>query len=325
MILLIKDNKKAIKLSKKYQVPCELTSFFAAEKLIDPIKNTRKYKQYEYKVKPDSSDDFSSAGLLKIKMVTGTEYLMCFEQHYTIEYVKTKIKEKLGIPEDQQRLIHEGRQLDDYQTLSDYGIKRGSTLRVIPRLRGGGLKSELRKIRMINLVRGGTSFADIWYKEEKVSDMLGKVSWRADEITPGLKLFYKGKQITGYDETLHECNVPENSIIEYSYLSDKDFIKTQHADGYWKEELLDDIEFTLDDIIQAINKKVKNKVSGKKKQVRVVLTWLGIKILEKYQKTKDEWILIAKKGKLFLESCGLNYEDLSFPSLDLSEFGTYKK
>ena len=179
---------------------------------------------------------------------------------------------------------------------------------------------------MKNLVRDRISYAWIWYKEEKISDMLGKVSWRADEITPGLKLFYKGKQITGYDKTLHECNVPENSTIEYSYMIDTDFIKTQHADGYWKKELLDDIEFTLADIIQAINQKVKNKVSNKEKQVRVVLTWLGIKILEeKYQKTRSEWVLIAKKGKLYLESCGLNYGDLSFPSLDLSEFGTYKK
>ena len=79
---------------------------------------------------------------------------MSFEEYDTIEYVKTKIKEKVGIPEDQMRLFNAGRQLEDGRTLSDYGIKRGSTLHIILRLRGGGLKSELRRIGMKNLVTG---------------------------------------------------------------------------------------------------------------------------------------------------------------------------
>ena len=189
---------------------------------------------------------------------------------------------------------------------------------------GGGWCSDYRQIQMKNSARNRASAPLFREKEDKISYMLGKVSQNAKEITPGLKLFYKGKQITDYDKTIDECKIQDGSTIEYSYLIDKDFIKAQHADGYWKKELLDGIEFTLDDIIQAINQKVKNKVSSQEKQVRVVLTWLGIKILEeKYQETSSEWVLIAEKGKLFLESCGLDYEDLSFPSLDLSEFGRY--
>ena len=156
--------------------------------------------------------------------------------------------------------------------------------------------------------------------------MLDKVYKDAGEVTPGLKLFFDRNQILDYDKTLLECGLLENSIIEYSYFVDMDYIQAQHAEGYWKKELLDYVDFSTDDIIQAITQKVRNKVPSQHKQFRAVLTWLGVRILEeKYQKTKDEWILIAQKGKQFLESCGLDYEDLSFPSLDLSEFGKYKK
>ncbi|GAW26796.1 putative integral membrane protein [Rosellinia necatrix] len=56
----------------------------------------------------------------------------------TVETVKSRIKEITNIPQDTQRLICHGRQLEDERTLMDYGIRWSAVLHLVLRLRGGG-------------------------------------------------------------------------------------------------------------------------------------------------------------------------------------------
>ncbi|XP_062389174.1 ubiquitin-like [Sardina pilchardus] len=55
----------------------------------------------------------------------------------TVTEFKSKVYNKEKVPVEQQRLIYNGKQLEDRRKLEDYGIESGSTIHLMLRLRGG--------------------------------------------------------------------------------------------------------------------------------------------------------------------------------------------
>ncbi len=72
-----------------------------------------------------------------IKTLQGKTMTLEVSDADTIQSVKNKIFEKEGIPVDQQRLVFNGKQLEDNMTIADYNIQADSNIHLVLRLRGG--------------------------------------------------------------------------------------------------------------------------------------------------------------------------------------------
>ncbi|GFR66346.1 poly [ADP-ribose] polymerase [Elysia marginata] len=77
-------------------------------------------------------------GSIKVRTLTGgIEEFTCTSE-MSISQLKDLIYGRDGVPQDTQRLIYKGKQLEDFRTLRDCGADCGAVFHLVQRLRGGG-------------------------------------------------------------------------------------------------------------------------------------------------------------------------------------------
>ncbi|KAK3773376.1 hypothetical protein RRG08_023253 [Elysia crispata] len=85
-------------------------------------------------------------GIIKVKTLTGKIREFSCRPDMSIKQLKDLIYGLEGYPQDIQRLIYNGKQVQDSSTLSDCGADFGAVFHLVQRLRGGGDAQDLPKV-----------------------------------------------------------------------------------------------------------------------------------------------------------------------------------
>ncbi|XP_068584456.1 uncharacterized protein [Cebidichthys violaceus] len=215
-------------------------------------------KLSDYGIQHESTIQLGTQHLTKtlfIQDARGPTNIFCLEEEEfrscCLEHLKRRIQDTLGIPEEKQRLIYQGKRLADGRTLSDYGIQDLATILLLLRLRGGrtdpeegagGMGDKGGKNRTpseqqrdrnsqtnstdmvvrvaVRGLRGETMMIDLCdtveqFKSITVLQLKEKINERLNysHIPDQQRLIYAGNQLED-NRTLSECGISNKSTID---------------------------------------------------------------------------------------------------------------
>lgn len=77
------------------------------------------------------------SGQVFVKTLTGQSIAIDYRADLTVAELKNTINSRDGIPVQQQRLIFQGKQLENDSTLEDYNIQPNNTIHLVLHVKGG--------------------------------------------------------------------------------------------------------------------------------------------------------------------------------------------
>ena len=137
-----------------FPLPGYIGKFGLDVKLVPPPESESEEDDDDYEYGPSMK--------ISIKTLTGKNIPLDVNPRDSAKVLKSKIQDKEGIPPDQQRLIFDGKELEDGRKLSYYKIGENSTISLVLRLRGGMYhcisgRDGLNKLELVNTYQDYTS------------------------------------------------------------------------------------------------------------------------------------------------------------------------
>ena len=162
------------------------------------------------------TDGTSSGGTkqIQIKTLQGKTMLMEVQDSDTIASLKARITDKEGIPADQQRLVFNGKQLEDANTISDYNIGNDANIHLVLRLKGGGTDSTSSggtKQIQIKTLQGKTMLMEV-QDTDTIASLKARITDKEGIPADQQRLVFNGKQLEDAN-TISDYNIGNDANI----------------------------------------------------------------------------------------------------------------